>query len=263
MQGRRGVVHRDNQPPAFTLRLPVNTGDALTRKPAGHRETSQRNNDLRVDRRDLPLKVGRTGGHLIRQGVSIARRPAFHHVGDENVLSLEAGLREEFVEELTGVADEGATLPVFVPARPFSNQHHPGLGMALSRDGVGPGPGQLALRADLDLGRDLFQFDDRLRLARTLPIPHAIPQVAHHTRGGEYSETFHPLDARPGASISPAPEALTQHHPASGSGSSHRHRLRRSLTLRGSRAAGSRTAVLPPGLLERHASRVRGTRQAG
>jgi hypothetical protein len=143
VQGGGGVVHRHDQPLAIPLRVAMDLGDPLTRKPPGHREPAEGDDDLRVDQGDLPVEVGRAGGDLVGERVAVTRRAALHHVCDEDVLAGDRGDRQQLVEELAGRTNKGLTLLVLVPAGAFPDEEDASLSGPVARDGVRPRPGEL------------------------------------------------------------------------------------------------------------------------
>src|SRR5258706_2244997 len=76
-----------------------------------------------LDELDLPVEVGRARGGLLRRGRAIARRAAFHDIGDVDLApALDADRREHAVEELAGLPDEGFALLVLIRTRSFADE---------------------------------------------------------------------------------------------------------------------------------------------
>jgi len=67
-----------------------------------------------------------------------------HHVGDEDLATIEADAREELVQKLPGRPDEWLPLKVLVVARGFAEEENPRLGRAVSGDRL---PGATVERA--------------------------------------------------------------------------------------------------------------------
>jgi len=88
-------------------------------------------NDLRLDQIELSVQIlPACGSFLVGRG-AVSRRPTFHDVTDINVfIFINVHRSEDFVEELTGFADERKTCLIFILTRSFSDDHQSGFGVA-------------------------------------------------------------------------------------------------------------------------------------
>ena len=84
-------------------------------------------------------------------------RPALDHIGDIDLLPIQADGGEELFQELAGRANEGTALAVFLGAGAFADEHQLGVGRALAGDGTGAAPMEVALGTAGDQLRNLFQ----------------------------------------------------------------------------------------------------------
>lgn len=158
MQRRSGMIHWHDKPIAQFLGLSVDPGDAFAREILGHRETSQGHNDLRVDRRNLSLQIHRTGVNFVRQGISITGRSTLDDVGDKDIFTFESGLFEQLGQKLARVSNERAPFLIFMPARPFADEHDPRGRRSLTRDRMCAGSRKFTQWTTRDFFRDNLQL---------------------------------------------------------------------------------------------------------
>ena len=109
---------------------------------------------LGLDDGDLPLEIGQAAGHLVGRGDAVAGGAALDDVADEDLLAGVAHGGDHLGEELSGAADEGEALFVFIGAGAFADEHDVGVDGALSGHGVLAGGGEGAGVAGGDFGRD-------------------------------------------------------------------------------------------------------------
>ena len=128
-QGRGGVVHREDRGVLCAgrridrSRRAVRLRDARTRHEPPHRVTAEGHDHGRVEYLELAVQVRRARRDLIGLWVTVARRPAFDDVGDEDVIPRPADVAEQVHEEAAGTADERSTLEVLVLARALADEH--------------------------------------------------------------------------------------------------------------------------------------------
>ena len=84
---------------------------------------AQGNDHLRLDCGDLAHQKGRAGLALIALWSAIARRTAFHHVGDVDLFPAQAHSFDHVVEQLSSAAYERFSLGIFVRAGAFAYEH--------------------------------------------------------------------------------------------------------------------------------------------
>ena len=155
VEGRGGVEAGEDPEGAELAGLAVDAADGFALEPAGHGEAAEGDDDLGVDQGDLLVEEGAAGGHFLGQGVAVAGRAAFDHVGDEHLLAGEADGAKQLLQELAGGADEGAALLVLVEAGPLADEHE------IAGRGAFAGHGELAaameaaLLAGANFGRDV------------------------------------------------------------------------------------------------------------
>jgi hypothetical protein len=77
---------------------PGDAGGRLQQRPG--REVAQGDHHLGVDQPDLGVQPGPAGGDLVRLGVAVVRRAAFHHVRYIDILAAQADALQEAVQEL-------------------------------------------------------------------------------------------------------------------------------------------------------------------
>ena len=87
----------------------------------------------------MPLEEAAAIRSFIGQRISISGRPAFDHVANVHVFAPHPASFDDFVEQLTRLADERLALPIFVGTRHFADEHQPSIGVADAEDGLRPG----------------------------------------------------------------------------------------------------------------------------
>ena len=87
------------------------------------RVTSQQQDHVRLEQRDLLIEEGAARLHLERLGVAVARRPALDDVGDVDVATVEPDRLEQRRQQAPGGADEGFALAVLVLAGRLADGH--------------------------------------------------------------------------------------------------------------------------------------------
>jgi hypothetical protein len=100
---------------------------------------------------------GRAGVGLDRFRHAILRRPAFHNIGDVNLVAAQAHGDDHVVEQLAGAADEGQTLRILIGARAFANKHEACVGIAVAEDDGVAGLGERAASTVADVLADRLQ----------------------------------------------------------------------------------------------------------
>jgi hypothetical protein len=99
---------------------------------------AQRHNYLRMNDRNLSIQISLTRLNLIDLRIAVAGRTTFYHIGDKHGLSVDVGLRQKFIEKLSGPAHKGNPLLIFMEAGGFSNEHNLGIQRPGAGNGVGP-----------------------------------------------------------------------------------------------------------------------------
>lgn len=117
-------------------------------------------NDLRLDQIELSVQIlPACGCFLVGRG-AVSRRPTFHHVTDINVfIFINVNRGKDFVQELTGFADERKTRLIFVLTRSFSDDHQAGFRVAAKEHDT---PARLAQSAGSALAGVLVEFLKRV-----------------------------------------------------------------------------------------------------
>src|SRR5450759_1401409 len=160
VEGRGRVVQRyvGTVPPLH--QLAVDPRDAVrTGQQPLHRVSPQEQDHRRPDQLHLAIKVRRARGHLLRQRVAVARRPALDDVGDVDLVAVDPNRLQQLVEELAGLAHEGQPLLVLVLSRGLAHDHDPSLCVARARHRLRPRAMEGAKGAFLDLlVKDLKRF---------------------------------------------------------------------------------------------------------
>ena len=102
-------------------------------------EVPQRDDDRRVDERDLLLQVRAARLDLVRRRVAVVGRPALDDVGDVALGPGQADLLpHEAVEQLARAADERLAGQVLLAARALAHEEQVGRGVADAEDDLGP-----------------------------------------------------------------------------------------------------------------------------
>jgi hypothetical protein len=115
----------------------------------------------RPDERELCLEPRIAGAHLGPVGPLVEPSPAarpplegLDHVGDEDLLAVDAGVAERPVEELPGRADERLPHDVLAIARLLAEEHDGRRREAAAEDGLGRPLPKLAGAAAIGQGAD-------------------------------------------------------------------------------------------------------------
>lgn len=132
-------------------------GDALAGEETAQRKAPKSYNQLRVNQLDLAVQVLLAGCDFRRFRVPVVWRAALHHVGDKHVVAVSAYGRQQTLQQLPGRAYEGASLPVFMEAGPFADEHQLCPRTALAGDCVGAAPVQWTIGAIANCLRHFLQ----------------------------------------------------------------------------------------------------------
>src|SRR5262245_10824242 len=97
-------------------------------------ERPERDDDLRLDRVDLPEKKGLAGRDFVRLRIAVARRTALDHVRDVDVGAREADGLDDLRQQLAGAPDERLALLVFIGTRRLADEHELGARIADAED---------------------------------------------------------------------------------------------------------------------------------
>ena len=128
----------------------------LQQRPRGER--AQRDDDLRLDRGELAEQERLARRDLVGLRIAVARRPALEHVGDVDLVALEAHRLDHLRQQLAGAPDERDALHVFIRARRFADEHQVRRRVADAEDDLLPPERvQLAARAVADVLADRRQ----------------------------------------------------------------------------------------------------------
>jgi len=121
------------------------------------RGQAEATNHLRLQDRKLSHQEGRTGGDLIFLGRAVARRPAFDHVADVDLVPTHLYGFDHPGQQLPRPSNEGKTLPVLFNTGSLADKNQSGLWVAGSEHDVGAVLTQLAPLAVPQVITDLFQ----------------------------------------------------------------------------------------------------------
>ncbi|EAU63483.1 hypothetical protein STIAU_7007 [Stigmatella aurantiaca DW4/3-1] len=120
-------------------------------------ELPQRHDDLGLDGQQLRAKERLARGNLVGLRVPVARRPAFHHVADVDLVPAEAHRLDHLRQQLSRRADKGHTLDILVFPGPFPHEDEVRARVAHPEDDVLAPRAQLAAPAVAQLAADLIQ----------------------------------------------------------------------------------------------------------
>jgi len=154
MKGGGGMKQWEIGHPTSLVRLTVNLTDRFAGEELRHRKATESNHDFRFDNLNLPLQERIAGGNLGRLRIPIVRRSTLHNVGNKNVRTRETNGRQELGEKLTGGADKGTALLVFVVPRALANEQNLRARRTLPRDSLVSSLGKRARGTSGDLRRD-------------------------------------------------------------------------------------------------------------
>ncbi len=100
------------------------------------RNSAQANNDLRLDQLDLAPKKTDAGLLLVFQRISVFGRAAFYNVGNINIASIQINDGKHIIQKLTGRANEGDSLEIFLLSRAFTNKENVSIFVANSENNM-------------------------------------------------------------------------------------------------------------------------------
>ncbi len=183
------MVRGDERDPAPAVHLPAKFAEALPRaEEGGRRRGPERHEHLRPDQLDLPAEVGEAGLLLLGERRPVLRRPALHHVGDEDPLPGNLYRRKDGVQQVACRPDERASGRVLGLPGPFPDEHQPGGRVALARHRVGAPLAERALAAGCHDSRD------RLQRVEGRPVVHQAPRgrLVHQAVTGDRGEVLEP-----------------------------------------------------------------------
>src|SRR4051812_19251906 len=125
---------------------PRNRRVGLEERPRGER--AKRDDNLRLDRRELAKQEWLARRNLVRFRIAIARWTALQHVRDIHIVARQPHRLDHLRQQLTGAADKRYALLVFVRARGLADEHHVSVRIADTEDNLlAPERMQLAPRA--------------------------------------------------------------------------------------------------------------------
>src|SRR5260221_2540421 len=116
-----------------------------------HGVPAERDHDLRLEDREVPLEPDVTGRDLLGERIAVLGRPVPHDVRDEDLAAVETDPVEQLVEELAGGPHERAALDVLVVAGRFTEKEDPRLRAPLTRGRLASAPVERAGGAGADL----------------------------------------------------------------------------------------------------------------
>jgi hypothetical protein len=111
------------------------------------RYQSARQDQLRLQQRNLSMQEWLTGGRFLDMGVAVTGWSALDNVGDKDLLTGEADRRQHRVQQLSGTTDEGLPLSVLVGARRLADHHQTCIPVPCAKNGLGSGLVQIAAAA--------------------------------------------------------------------------------------------------------------------
>ncbi len=113
--------------------------------------------DSRFKNVELLNQVVFAGGNFVGLRIAIIRGTTLYDVADEDVASVQAHLLDELSQKIACGTYKWPALQVFVLARSFSDEYHPGVGIPFPKDHVVTRFRQSAFHAVFDLGAQLFK----------------------------------------------------------------------------------------------------------
>ena len=122
------------------------------------REIPERRDQGGLDQLDLSPEMRLTRLDLLRQRVTVSRRPALQYVADPHVVARHPDPFEQLDEELPGGADERNAVLVLVEARRLAHEHQLGARGAGAEHDLRAGLGQ---RAHFAAGNHVAEGDQR------------------------------------------------------------------------------------------------------
>ena len=118
---------------------------------------SEADDHFGLDGRELAQQKRHAGGDFVFFRRAIFRRAALHHVGDVDVVALQAHGLDHLRQQLSGAADKGNALHVFVVPGPFADEDQLGVRIAHAEDDLVAVAVQLAARAVAQVGGDALE----------------------------------------------------------------------------------------------------------
>src|SRR6185295_14011755 len=122
-----------------------------------HRDVAQAADQLRLDRRDLPLQPGHARRHLVRRRRPVARRTALEDVADEDLAALDAQPLQRVREQLARAAHERLALQILILPRRLADEHQRRLHRARAEHHLRPRRTEPAAPAVQHLGPELLE----------------------------------------------------------------------------------------------------------
>lgn len=107
--------------------------DSLAREPPGHREPTERDDDVRVDGGNLCIEKLRTRIDLFGLRITVVGRAVLDDICDEHILTSETGAAQKFGEKLPRGADERPPLAIFIQAWCLTNEHDASIRRSFTR----------------------------------------------------------------------------------------------------------------------------------
>ena len=95
---------------------------------------AQGDDDGGVDELDLALEVAEAGLGFLRCGGAVVRGPAFHDVGDVDLIAGKADGPDHFFKQIARFAHKRPPLLIFILPRALADEHEPGFGVALAKN---------------------------------------------------------------------------------------------------------------------------------
>src|SRR5205085_8335120 len=123
MKRCRRMIHRNDDRPVLSSRLPVDLADRVSREVPLHRMTPERHDHFRLYDLDLLLEILPARFDFVSLWIAVVRWPVLHDVRDEHLLAVEPDRSQQLVEELSGGADKRPALLVLVELGPFADEH--------------------------------------------------------------------------------------------------------------------------------------------
>ena len=115
---------------------------------------SQGTDDSGLNGLDLSLQKRKTGGDLIRFGITVLRGSAFDDIGNVDFFTLEIDRLDDLGQQLPGLSNKGSALDVFIVPGTFSDEHQDSPFISFSEDKALSRPVKLAPFASFHLLTD-------------------------------------------------------------------------------------------------------------
>src|SRR2546428_653969 len=162
VQGGSGVIDGENDETVGGAARPaMDARDRFAREEFPHRVAAEGHDDPGPEHLEVAAQPDVAGSDLLGKRVAVLGWPMPHHVGDEDLATIEADAREELVQKLPGRPDEWLPLKVLVVAGGFAEEENPRLGRAVSGDRLPCTAVERACGAGSDLVRDELQVSVR------------------------------------------------------------------------------------------------------